>query len=176
MTLVRKAGPRDLDELLRVYAAARERMKRDGNPNQWGETRPTQEELKKEIARGTLYRMEEGGVLQGYFALVPGEDPTYGVIRGRWLQNGPYATLHKVAKAEGAARFLKKVTAWSAPRFPALRVDTHEDNVPMKRAIEGCGFLYCGVIWLEDGAPRLAFERPRTPTDGEKHTKSTGSE
>lgn len=39
-----------------------------------------------------------------------------------------------------------------------LRGDTHRDNQPMRRVMEKNGFSYRGVIHLEDGAERLAFE------------------
>ena len=45
----------------------------------------------------------------------------------------------------------------------AVRIDTHEGNLPMRRALEKAGFTFCGRITLiggsEDGDPRLAFEK-----------------
>ena len=45
----------------------------------------------------------------------------------------------------------------------SLRVDTHENNEPMKRILEKQGFEYCGVIFLDRepdvGAKRIAFEK-----------------
>ena len=39
-----------------------------------------------------------------------------------------------------------------------IRVDTHRDNAPMRRVIEENRFTCCGIIYLADGSPRLAFE------------------
>ena len=64
---VRLACPKDLPELLRIYAAAREAMRRSGNPTQWGNNRPSQETLEEDIRLGRLYALEAGeklGVLK----------------------------------------------------------------------------------------------------------------
>ena len=156
---VRPVTAEDLPEILPVYAYAREQMKRTGNPDQWGDDRPTEAELKAELERGTLYRMDEDGVLLGVFAFILGEDPTYGYIEGAWPSASPYGTIHRVAKAPGATDFLTKVVSWCALQSDVLRIDTHRDNAVMQKAIAKNGFSYCGVIYLPDGSPRLAFQR-----------------
>ena len=49
--------------------------------------------------------------------------------------------------------------AFAAARYPHLRIDTHQNNRPMRTLIPRAGFAYCGVIHLADGSPRLAYER-----------------
>ena len=39
-----------------------------------------------------------------------------------------------------------------------LRIDTHEDNKPMQGALKKFGFRECGIIHLERGAERIAFD------------------
>ena len=39
-----------------------------------------------------------------------------------------------------------------------VRIDTHEDNKPMQGALKKFGFRECGVIHLERGAERIAFD------------------
>lgn len=41
----------------------------------------------------------------------------------------------------------------------SIKVDTHEDNRSMQRFLQKNGFVYCGVIYLQDGSKRLAFEK-----------------
>ncbi len=156
---VRPVSAEVLEEILPVYAYAREQMKRTGNPNQWGDDKPTAAELLREIRRGTLFRMDENGVLLGVFAFILGEDPTYRVIDGAWLSDAPYGTIHKVAKAPGARDFLTKVVDWCSRVCRNLRIDTHADNAVMQKAILKNGFTYCGVIYLADGSPRRAYQR-----------------
>ena len=41
----------------------------------------------------------------------------------------------------------------------SLKVDTHEENIPMQNLLKKNGFKYCGIIYLEDGGKRVAFEK-----------------
>ena len=41
----------------------------------------------------------------------------------------------------------------------SLRIDTHRGNAVMRRMLEKNGFKYCGIIHLEDGDERLAFQK-----------------
>ena len=43
--------------------------------------------------------------------------------------------------------------------FEALAMLEKEKGIPMQYLIEKCGFSYCGVIHVDDGSPRLAYER-----------------
>lgn len=43
-------------------------------------------------------------------------------------------------------------------RGGSWRSDTHKDNLPMQNVILGGGFTYQGIIYIEDGTPRLAYE------------------
>ena len=44
-------------------------------------------------------------------------------------------------------------------KIPSIRVDTHEDNIGMQKLLEKCGFEKCGIIHLENGDPRVAYEK-----------------
>ena len=41
-----------------------------------------------------------------------------------------------------------------------LRIDTHRDNSIMRHNILKYGFRYCGIIFLESGDERLAYQLP----------------
>ena len=38
-----------------------------------------------------------------------------------------------------------------------IRIDTHHDNVVMQSVLNKNGFIKCGVIYLKNGNPRLAY-------------------
>ena len=40
-----------------------------------------------------------------------------------------------------------------------IRVDTHKDNKSMQGLLLKNNYKYCGVIYLEDGSKRIAFEK-----------------
>ena len=158
MYQIRKAEFADLEQILKIYACARDFMARSGNPNQWGKTDPPREILEADIRRGNLYVLEDGGI-HGVFAYLEEPDPTYGLIEdGRWLDDSPYGTIHRVA-ADGSGGVFSAVLGYAVSRKPHVRIDTHHDNRPMRHILEKNGFQRCGIIFLENGDPRIAYEK-----------------
>jgi len=112
--------------------------------------------------------VENGAVLGGFmFSTDP--DPSYAKIDGVWLTEGPYGSMHRVCVADAAkgkgvagALFAHGFALARAAGMPALRIDTHGGNAPMKRALAKAGFTPCGQIILvggcENGDPRDAYE------------------
>lgn len=97
----------------------------------------------------------------GYFALIPGIEKTYIEIEGgRWIDDSaPYCTIHRLGSTKTSRGVARACFEWSWGQCRNLRIDTHEDNGIMRHCIEGFGFAYCGVIHLEDGSPRLAYQK-----------------
>lgn len=156
---VRLALPEDLPVLLQVYAAARRFMAQNGNPNQWGSNNPPEEVLREDIRKEQLYVLGDQDRICGVFAFILGEDPTYGKIyEGAWRSDAPYGTLHRVA-GDGSGGVFAAAVGYALTKCPHLRVDTHADNKPMQRAILRAGFRKCGIIYIADGTPRIAYER-----------------
>ena len=107
------------------------------------------------------------------------EDPSYvNIYGGRWLtgnadKNGDppaYAAIHRMAvdpalRGQGTAGKLFACVFSLAKKegMGSIRIDTHEGNLPMQRALVKAGFTRCGTIRLcggdEDGDPRIAFEK-----------------
>lgn len=134
-------------------------MRLTGNPNQWKDSRPDPELLKEDIDIGQLYVLEEAGVLHGVFALIPGEDPTYSYIEGSWLNNEPYAAIHRIASAGLRKGVFADCVGWCGTLYENLRIDTHHDNKIMQHLLEKHGFIRCGIIYLKNGEPRIAYQR-----------------
>ena len=158
--MIRTACPADLRRILEIYAHARAFMAENGNAGQWGDRFPPEDLLRRDIAAGRLYVVEEDGRVHGVFALIFGPDPTYARIQeGSWLSDSPYGTIHRVA-GDGEVRglFGQMVDyAWGV--ISHLRIDTHENNAVMRHLVAKHGFLSCGAIYTDDGTPRIAFER-----------------
>ena len=158
--MIRRATEADLPRLLEIYATARAYMRAHGNPGQWTGGYPQEGLLRGDIARGTLYAMtREDGGLCGGFVLVEGADPTYAVIEGGpWASDAPYATIHRIASDGSERGVFHRAVAFARTLHDHLRVDTHEDNLTMQRAILREGFVFRGVIYQPDGSPRLAYD------------------
>ena len=156
---IRKAKMEDLDSIMKIYMRAREFMAQTGNPNQWGNSKPYREWIEHDIEVGKCYVCVEKLTIAAVFYYAIEEDPTYKVIyEGQWLSNNSYGVVHRIASAgcvKGAGEFCLK---WAIKQNGNLRIDTHEDNVVMQSLLKKLDFQYCGIIHLENGDPRLAFQ------------------
>ena len=111
-------------------------------------------------SRNELFILEDSDGIHGVFAFILGEDPTYHVIEnGQWLSDAPYGTIHAVASDGSIHGFLTQVVAYCLQTTRHLRIDTHPDNLIMQHVITKNGFTKCGIIYVADGTPRLAYER-----------------
>lgn len=162
---IRTATTADLDDLARIYAAARRFMAENGNPNQWGDGRPSATEIAETVERGLfLVGVDEQDVPHFVFSLHTGEDPTYArIYDGAWLNDAPYLTIHRVASDGALHGVFAAIMACARERAQAegltsIRIDTHEDNKPMQHLVDKAGFAYCGIIHMPDGDPRLAYQ------------------
>lgn len=157
---IRKAAPADCGEVLAIYDRARRFMRAHGNPHQWAHgDGPSEKTFEEDVAAGRSYVAVEEGLICATFFMGEGPDPSYGSIEGAWLNDGPYVVLHRVASAgivPGAAKFCLQ---WAGRQSPNVRIDTHEDNYVMQNLLRSQGFTYCGIIYLQNGDPRQAFQK-----------------
>ncbi len=150
----------DYGQIQEIYAYAREQMRQAGNPGQWGDSRPSGETLLQDIRNGQSHVLEEQGQLCGVFTFIIGEDPTYRVIeQGRWLNDAPYGTIHRIAALGAGKGVFRECLAYCLARIPNIRIDTHRANGAMRHLLERHGFRKCGIIYVEDGSPRIAYQK-----------------
>ncbi len=159
---IRKTTLEDLEQIMQIYAGAREFMAQTGNPLQWGDGYPKEELLRSDIAAGISYVAEQDGEIETVFVYFFGDDPTYQVIEnGSWKNEEPYGVIHRIAsrgriKGSGSA-----CLQWGFAQCGNLRIDTHDDNKVMQHVLEKNGFEKCGRIYLENGDPRIAYHRTK---------------
>ena len=156
---VRNATIEDLPIILKIYDRARSYMRETGNPNQWGSHNPPIFVLEKDIMSGNLYVLEDEHEIQGVFAFIIGEDPTYRVIDGAWRSDKPYGTIHRIAASGKKRGVFTACIEFCERKIDHLRIDTHQDNRIMQHLVTKHGFRYCGIIHLADGSSRLAYDR-----------------
>lgn len=158
--IIRKATSDDLPRIQELIDAGRKKMRAEGNTEQWTDTTPILERIVQDMTNGNSYLLEEEGRVVATFAFVKGPDITYKKIyEGAWLNDKPYYVIHRIASEPGVHGILKDVLAWSESFTDTLRIDTHRKNISMCSALAKYGFRYCGIIYLLDGAERLAFQR-----------------
>jgi len=156
---IRKTTLADLDAVMQIYAYARAYMQESGNPNQWFNNHPPQDVIEDDIQAGLSYVCEDDGQIAAVFYFNVEDEPTYNNIDGKWLNTRPYGVVHRIARAPGAKGAGAFCLKWCEAAHPNIRIDTHRDNAAMLRLLDKLGYVYCGIIWLENGDERLAYQR-----------------
>ncbi len=153
-----KATLSDLPDLNTLYDNAREYMRKNGNPNQWGSRTPSEKLLKDDIhEKQLLVIRSENGTFEGAFVLKQTPDPWYENIDGKWITDNPYYVIHRCATMGNIPRLFDAMVEYSFNQFDEIRIDTHEDNKAMQNAILRNGFTYCGIIDIPKVGKRLAY-------------------
>lgn len=165
MFTIRKATESDTPAITAIYDTARSFMRANGNMKQWVGGYPSVANISADIAAGNLYLITVSDMIVGVFCLIIGEDPTYCIIEGRWLNDRPYGTIHRIASSGKYRGIADAALDYSLTLTGDIRIDTHEDNIPMQRWCKKKGFAYCGIIHLADGSPRLVYQLTNNNAD-----------
>ena len=148
-----------IDTLMAIYDKARAIMRKSGNTEQWAGGYPSREKILADIAKGKLYAVTgDDGLLHGAFYLSVDDDPTYHVIEGSWLSDAPYAVIHRIGQDGKLSGMLHTAIEKARQLCPHIRIDTHRDNAIMRHLLIKEGFSERGIIYTEDGSPRIAYE------------------
>lgn len=161
---IRTATIQDIDEIERIYAAARQTMRESGNASQWVNGYPQRTLIENDIAAGELFLIEERGHPCAVFMLSLEDDPTYREIDGVWLNDEPYGVIHRIGSDGTATGILGAALDFAFARIADVRIDTHRNNSIMRHLLQKAGFAECGTIFCHDGSPRIAFHRRRPGT------------
>lgn len=156
---IRLAGPSDLNRIEELYAIGRAYMRSTGNMNQWINGYPQRTLLEEDVEKKQLFVLESETGLHGVFAFILGDDPTYAYIEdGEWPNQKSYGTIHRIA-SDGTVKGLVTLARDFARQYTdEIRVDTHHDNLTMQHVVVKNGFRRCGIIFLENGDPRIAYQ------------------
>jgi len=155
---IRKTTLADLPQIMQIDAFAQKNMSDNGNPNQWHIGYPPKEIIEQDISAELSYVCTNDDTILAVFFFDTKPDTTYAKIDGTWKNDLPYGVIHRIARAKdakGAGEFCMK---WCLQQAPSIRIDTHKDNAAMLKLLQKLGFEYCGIIWLENGDERLAFQ------------------
>lgn len=169
--ILRKALNSEQPIIWEILQQAIEQRRKDGS-TQWQNGYPNQQTISTDIEKNAAFVLLDGGVIVAYAAIVSGIDSNYIEIKGKWLSNDEYLTVHRVAvtnnrKDKGVATQLFKTIEKLCveQKVPSIRVDTNFDNLPMLKILAKLDYTYCGEI-LIDTAPRKAFEKIMNTASG----------
>lgn len=158
---IRPAHTQDVTAIMGVLQAAKGIMRASGNALQWVNGYPSVDVIEADIAGGFGHVVTDGSAVVGYFAFIPSPEPTYSYIEGgSWLEDTlPYHVVHRIGSLPSAHGVFRAIMDWCFSNDRNIRIDTHHDNHIMQHCILSYGFTYCGIIYLESGDPRLAYQR-----------------
>ncbi|MCH5164485.1 MAG: N-acetyltransferase [Clostridiales bacterium] len=157
--VIRRSKTADINSIMPIYDYAREQMALNGNPTQWIDGYPTKEIILNDIATGNSYVIESKWKVCGVFTFIIGTDPTYQKIDGKWLDDEPYGTIHRIASDGTQKGIFIECLNFCKSKISDIRIDTHSDNKIMQHLLYKNGFTKCGTIIGRDGAKRIAYQK-----------------
>jgi hypothetical protein len=153
------ATSKNINRILKIYESAKKFMESQGN-HQWHAGYPGFKMVKAEIKKKELYVVkDEDNEIAAVFAFILGVDHTYLKIDGKWLNDEPYGTIHRLAKVKETKGILKFVVDYCFSLTDNIRIDTKETNKAMISKLLELGFSKCGIIVLDNGEDRIAFQK-----------------
>ena len=158
---IRLAKEADVNAAAEIYENARKFMAQSGNPTQWAGEYPSGYDVRLGIEKGTSYVCEDNGEIVATFHFeANADDPTYRKIYdGEWKNNLPYGVIHRIAVKYHGKGIVDFCFSECFKLISNLKIDTHENNTPMKKCLLRNGFEYCGIIYLANGESRVAYQK-----------------
>lgn len=137
--------------------------------DQWQDGYPTTGIIENDIAKKESYVLvNDENLIVATTMFTTSPEPTYMSLEGDWLQpvTNQYGVIHRLAirgnqRNKGIAKsvFSHFELELAKQNITSMKVDTHRENKGMQHMLKSIGYSYCGIIILESGAERLAFEK-----------------
>ncbi|WP_221372734.1 GNAT family N-acetyltransferase [Clostridium perfringens] len=162
----RQAKISDLDQIVEIIELSKKYLK-ETKVDQWQDGYPAKEDLRRDIESGNSYVLtNKDEIVATTVISLDGESTYNSIFNGEWITNEDYIVMHRVAvhdkyKGKGIFKELIKEAEILALNkgISSIKIDTHRDNISMQRAVVKNDFQKCGIIYLEDGSERIAFEK-----------------
>ena len=159
----------DVSRIMEIINDAKALLK-SLNIDQWQNGYPNAEQVENDILNEESYVVvNDDKKIMATSMFTLRKEPTYKeVINGNWLisEDEIYGVIHRMAikkefKKLGLATFLFDDfhQQLKDKNIQSLKIDTHEENLGMQALIKKLGYTYCGVIYTNYNAKRLAFEK-----------------
>lgn len=163
MTL-RKAVFSEAPIIWEILQQAIAQRKEDGS-KQWQNGYPNEQIVRDDIASGSAHLLTDNKKVVAYAAIIFGIEPAYNDIKGKWLSNGDYVVVHRLAtaraeKGKGIATKLFQLLEELCieQEVYSIKVDTNFDNSAMLKLLDRLNYTYCGEVII-GGAARRAYEK-----------------
>lgn len=162
--ILRKADISEVPVIWSILQQAIAQRKQDGS-KQWQDGYPNEQVVRNDLKNDYAYVLVDGASILAYAAIIFDKEPAYEDIIGKWLTDGDYVVVHRVAtaalaKGRGVATMLFEMieNLCLEQNVYSIKVDTNFDNKPMLRILDKLNYTYCGEVYFRD-ASRKAYEK-----------------
>ena len=162
------AKKKDLTEIMQVIGQAQAYLASQ-HIEQWQNGYPNETAILKDIKNKESYIVKsEDSSLIATAMFTTRNEATYKTIEGDWITetDASYGVIHRMAvnkgfRGTGIAKFIFNQCEQTLKhnKIQSMRIDTHEDNLGMQALLKKLGYVFCGVIYLDNSEKRLAFEK-----------------
>lgn len=160
---IRKSRMEDVNDIMKIIAAAKQYMASHGNTTQWVDGYPGKDIIISDIKDNNSYVITHNDIIAGTFSFIIGKEPTYQVIKnGEWHYDRPYGTIHRLASGGIIRGISRACFEYCLHQMDYIRIDTHKDNISMQAAIEKFRFKKCGNVYMLNGTERIAYDYLRS--------------
>ena len=165
--LLRNSKETDIEYILNILEDAKLFLKNNG-VDQWQNGYPNKDVILEDIKNNESYVLECENEIIGTTVLSFRGDNNYNKIyEGKWItEKEKYAVVHRIAIKKDSSiknigmnimKFIENKCIEN--NINSIKIDTHENNRNMQNLLEKLNYKYCGIIYLEDGSKRIAFEK-----------------
>lgn len=162
----RIATESDIDKIMEIIKQAQEYLKKKG-VEQWQDNYPNLNIINDDIDKRKGYVLEKDDTIVATVAVSFNDEKTYEKIyNGKWITENEYAVIHRIAVDNNykgkrlSSEILAHIEIMCLQRnVHSIKVDTHKQNKSMRKMLSNNGFQYCGIIYLENGSERVAYEK-----------------
>lgn len=163
-----KTKIKDLQQIMKIIGEA-QKFLASHKIDQWQNGYPNEETIIKDITNNESYIITSiDSTLIGTAMFSTKKEPTYKSIEGKWITKSDaiYGVIHRMAvtnefRKKGIAKFIFEQCEQQLLKnnIMSMRIDTHKDNLIMQSLLKKLKYLYCGVIYLDNGDKRFAYEK-----------------
>lgn len=162
----RKAKEIEVDDIMNIIKQAQVYFK-EQKIDQWQDGYPNIEMIRKDIADENSYiLLKDNKIIATAVVSFDREKDYECIYKGKWISDDEYVVIHRLAvnnsyKGLGlSSQIIKSIEQLCLNKgIQSIKIDTQEENISMQTLLEKNKFKYCGVIYLEDGSKRIAFEK-----------------
>ena len=153
----------DEQKVMSVIEEGRAYLREQGL-DQWQNGYPDVQTIRADIETGMSYIAEVDAQVVATTCLSFAGEPAYDAIDGKWLTEGEFLVVHRLATRQTVRRksVAKKLlhyaeTVAQSKKINSIKIDTHPENIPMRRLLEAMGYVRCGIVQFE--GDRIAYEK-----------------